>query len=429
MVFTMERVMVPKKKVSILLYQLALIFSLLLGSCTEPEAPFTCTDSIGCVAVAPGEPIKIGVLQALSGKVAPLGEAQIRGLELALDKRKKAILGHPVNLQIEDTGCTQEGGANAALKVIADPQTVAIFGSTCSGAAATASEAMSAAGLTMISGNNSAPYLTSIAGQTAPNWQAGFFRTAPNDENAGKATANYIFQQLGLRKAATIHDNDIFSRGLTQSFKNAFVDLGGEVVLETAINKGETEMIPVLTAVINSDAQLLFFPLFQPEGNHILLSARALPALKGTLLIGAGPLIEKGFLDEVGVLGKGMCFVGPSCPKGADVDRLAAAYKVKFKEKPTVIYYLSGFDAAALLFYAIEKVAIRDKDGTLHIGRKALRDTLYTTTGFKGVTGTLSCNKFGDCAQPAFNVFRLDDPSKGLEGLQSNIVYSYTKKK
>ncbi len=418
--------MVPTKKVSIMVFQLTLLFALLLSSCTESEPPFTCTDSIGCVAVAPGEPIKIGVLQALSGEVAPLGEAQIRGLELALDKRKNTILGHPVHLQIEDTGCTQEGGANAALKVIADPQTVAIFGSTCSGAAATASRAMSGAGLTMISGNTSAPYLTSIAGQAAPAWQAGFFRTVPNDENAGKATANYVFQRLGLRKAATIHDNDIFSRGLTQSFKNAFVDLGGEVVLETAINKGETEMIPVLTAVISSGAQVLFFPLFQPEGNHILRSARALQALSDTLLIAAGPLIEKSFLDEVGVLGKGMYFVGPSCPKGGNVNRLAAAYEVKFKEKPTVIYYLSGFDAAALLFYAIERVAIQDKDGTLHIGRKALRDTLYRTTGFKGVTGTLSCNKFGDCAQRPFDVFRLDDPSKGLEGLQANIVYSYT---
>ncbi len=27
-------------------------------------------------------------------------------------------------------------------------------------------------------------------------------------------------------------------------------------------------MQPVLTAVMNSGAQLLFFPLFQPEGNH-----------------------------------------------------------------------------------------------------------------------------------------------------------------
>jgi branched-chain amino acid transport system substrate-binding protein len=363
-------------------------------------------------------------LQALSGKVAPLGQAQLRGLELALGKRENMLLGHSIVLQIEDTGCTQEGGANAALKVIADPQTIAIFGSTCSGAAATASQAMSVAGLTMISGNNSAPFLTSIAGGKAPNWQAGFFRTAPNEEYAGKTAADYVFLQLGLREAATIHANDIYTRGLTESFKKAFTELGGEIVLDTAINKGETEMEPVLTAVINSAAQLLFFPLFQPEGNNILLQSRALPALDKTLLISGGALIEKSFLADVGEVGKGMYFVGPSNPEGAVVDQLTAAYEMKFKELPTVDYYLSGYDAAALLFHAIEQVTIQEKDGTLHLGRTALRENLYATTGFKGVTGTLSCNQFGDCARPAFDVLRLDDPSQGLEGLQSNKVFS-----
>lgn len=418
--------MVITRAVGSLLFQSILILTLFLCSCSESKPPYSCTDPIGCVTIAPGEPVKIGVLQALSDKVAPLGQAQLNGLELAMDKRESSLLGHSIALQIEDTGCTQEGGANAALKIIADPQTIAIFGSTCSGAAATASEAMSAAGLTMISGNNSAPFLTSIAEKTAPDWREGYFRTAPNEENAGKAAADYVFQQLGLRRAATIHDNDIYTRGLTESFKKAFTELGGEVVLDTAINKGETEMKPVLTAVISSGAQLLFFPLFQPEGNFILLQARKLPALDNTLLISGGALIEKSFLDEVGETGRGMCFVGPSSPKGEAVSRLALAYEKKFKEKPTVDYYLSGFDAADLLFHSIEQVAIREKDGTLHLGRKALRNALYATTAYAGVTGTLTCTQFGDCARPAFNILRLDEPSLGLTGLQANVVFSST---
>ncbi len=421
--------MISTKSSGILSLHLPLIFFLLLSACTESEPPFTCTDPIGCVVVAPGEPVKIGVLQALSGRVAPLGQAQIRGFDLALDKRKNKLLGHLVFLRIEDTGCTEEGGANAVLKIITDPQTIAIFGTTCSNAAAAASRTMSTAGLTMISGNSSAPFLTSIAGRTAPGWQPGFFRTAANCENAGKAAADYAFRQLGLHKAATIHDNDIYTKGLAEFFQSAFTALGGEIVLDAAINKGETEMGPVLTAVINSGAELLFFPLFQPEGSQILLQARALDALDSTLLISDGALIEKSFLDEVGTFGKGMCFVGPSSPEGAAVDQLAAAYERKYKEKPSVSYYLNAFDAANLLFNAIAKVAHRDRDGALHLSRQGLRDTLYATTGYKGVTGTLSCNQFGDCARPTFDILCLDDPSRGLEGLQSNKVFSYTVEK
>lgn len=407
---------------------LALFLTVILSSCSELKSSKECTDFLGCVVIGSGEPVKIGVLQALSGKVAPLGQAQIRGLELALDKRGNFLLDHPVALQIEDTGCTPEGGANAALKIIADPQTIAIFGTTCSGAAATASKAMSTAGLTMISGNNSAPFLTSIAGQAAPDWQAGYFRTAANEEYAGQAAAGYVFKQLGLQRAATIHDNDIYTRGLTESFSNAFTALGGEIVLDTAINKGETEMEPVLTAVIHSRAQVLFFPLFQEEGINVLRQARALPALDSTLLISDGALIQKSFLEEAGELAKGMRFVGPSSPKGPAVEQLAAAYEEKYKEKPAVSYYLSGYDAADLLFHAIEKVAINGNDGTLYIGRKALREQLYNTSQFVGVTGILSCNRFGDCTRPAFDVLHLENPSLGLEGLLANVVFSYTSK-
>lgn len=392
-------------------------------SCQWSEkSKFTCTDPLGCVTVKRDEPVYLGVLQALGGGVAALGRAQIRGLELALDKRQNMIAGHPIHLQIEDTGCTAEGGANAALKIIAEPQTVAIFGTTCSGAAATASSAMSAAGLTMVSGNNSAPFLTSINGKPGPNWHPGYFRTASNEENAGRVAAQYSIEELGVDKAATIDDGDIYTRGLTDSFRQGFESLGGSVVLHTSITKGDLEMEPVLKAVIESGASLLFFPLFQPEGNNILRQARSLDALKNTILMSDGALIQETFLKDVGVLATGMYFIGPAKPVGAAVDELAARYLEKYKEVPAVSYYLSGYDAADVLLHGIEKTAIQGQDGELFFGRQALRDTLYGLSSYRGVTGTLSCNRFGDCAESSFSVLRMDDPVLGLAGLEANIL-------
>jgi branched-chain amino acid transport system substrate-binding protein len=373
--------------------------------------------------------LKIGVLQALSGKVAPLGIDQVRGIELALDRLDWEIFGHSIELQTEDTGCTPEGGANAVLRIIADPQTVAILGTTCSGDAATASKAMSDAGFTMISGNNSAPFLTGIAGKRAPNWQPGYFRTAANEETSGKAAAMYAFQVLGLRRAATINDGDIYTRGLTDGFIQTFKELGGKIVLSASVNKGDNEMQPVLTAVINSNAQILFFPLFQPEGNHVLLQARKTPGFENITLMSDGALIESSFIEAVSDAGKGMYFVGPSRPTGAAVEALAEEYKTKYNSSPATSYYLSAYDAAGLLMHAIEKIAVRDNDESLYIGRQALRDALYSTREFPGVTGNLTCDEFGDCALPVFNVLRLDDPARGIEALQSNVVFTYTPEK
>lgn len=404
---------------------LGLLLLLHLSSCGQEQTPPVCTDPLGCVVVGPGEPVKIGVLQALSGKVAPLGIEQIRGLDLSLAGRQHAVAGHPVALQTEDCGCTGEGGANAALKVVADPQTVAIFGTTCSSAAATAAKVMSDAGLTMISGNNSAPFLTAIGGKRAPHWQPGYFRTAPNEEHSGHAAATYAYNKLGLRRAATVNDGDIYTRGLTDGFARTFTALGGVVVLDASIDKGDAEMQPVLTAVAKSQAQLLFFPLFQPEGNHILAQARKNDQLANVVLMSDGALIENSFIAAMGELARGMYFVGPSPAQTPRSHELAKAYLAAFKSLPSTSYYQNGFDAAELLFRAIEQTAVRRSDGGLSLGREALRRALYASADFDGVAGRLSCDQFGDCGVPAFNVLRLNTPEEGVEGLLKNVQFTY----
>lgn len=416
--------MLPIKIFIRTLYTATVLLLLPLGACKSTPPLIKCSDLLGCITIDTNQPIKLGVLQALSGKVAPLGEAQVRGLQLALDNKDNKILSHPVELQIEDTGCTREGGANAALKVIADPQTVAIFGTTCSEAAASASKVMSAAGITMISGNNSAPFLTSVAGEVAPHWQLGFFRTAANEENAGKLAATFAYTELGLRTAATINDNDIYTKGLTESFNYTFTGLGGEVILDLAINKGEQILTPTLTAIAKAQPEILFFPLFQPEGNQVLLQTRALPSLKNIPMITGGALIEKSFFEDVGNVAIGVYFVGQAYPHGLQAQQLLQQYIKKYKKDPGVDYYLSAYDAANLLIRAITEATIVNSDGTLLIGRKAIRDSLYSTQNFEGVTGNLSCDKFGDCATPSFNIFLLKNPQQGITGLRQNIVYS-----
>ena len=230
-----------------------------------------------------------------------------------------------------------------------------------------------------------------------------------------------------MRRAATLNDGDIYTRGLTQGFETAFRDRGGEIVLSAAINKGDKEMKPVLTAVAAADAELLFFPLFQPEGNRVLRQARRMADFNDIRLMSDGALIESSFLNNVGPLGIGMYFVGPSRPAGPTVDRLDREYAARFGEKPATSYYLNAYDAARLLIKAIETVAVEENQnpGRLHIGRQALRDVLYSARDVEGVAGTLACNEFGDCARPVFDVLRFDDPGGGVDALQANVLFTY----
>jgi branched-chain amino acid transport system substrate-binding protein len=278
----------------------------------------------------------------------------------------------------------------------------------------------------MISGSSTSPSLTSVAGEQGPDWQPGFFRTAQNDVLVGRAAATYAFEQLGMTRAATIDDGDPYTRGLADTFEQVFTQLGGQVVLSTAVNKGDTDMHPVLTAVASSGAELLWFPVFRMEGDYIVLQAKEMEELADVTLMSAEGLYLDAFIESMGQAGTGLYFNTPARPEGPAYDAFFSRYEVTYGQSPTATpYHAHAYDALNLLLDAIEAVAVQEPDGTLHIGRQSLRDALYATSGYPGLTGSLTCDEFGDCGVPRFQVARLDDPAAGLEGLAANVVYTY----
>ncbi|MCI0576731.1 MAG: ABC transporter substrate-binding protein, partial [Chloroflexi bacterium] len=97
----------------------------------------------------------------------------------------------------------------------------------------------------------------------------------------------------------------------------------------------------------------------------------------------------------------------------------------QYGEAPIQAFHAHAYDATMILLNAIDAVAQEGRDGTLLIGRQALRDEVAGTSGYAGLTGTLTCDEFGDCADPRIEVVRLDDPAAGITGLKANVVYTF----
>jgi branched-chain amino acid transport system substrate-binding protein len=176
---------------------------------------------------------------------------------------------------------------------------------------------------------------------------------------------------------------------------------------------------------VASGAELLFFPVYEPEGDYIVLQAAEMEPFEQIALMSAEGLYFDTFVAAVGEAGVGMYLISPSFAKSPEYDSFLSRYEANYQEPPFPIYDATTYDAASLLFSAIEAVAVQGKDETLHIGRQALRDALYTTAGFQGLTGSLTCDRYGDCGVARFNVICLDDPAAGLAGLAANVVYTY----
>ena len=114
------------KRLFVLLATL-IVASVLLSAC-GPKAPtYECTDAIGCVTVAPGDPIHLAYAMVINGPDATLGIDSRNGVEIAIAE-KGQLLGHDLQLTGEDDGCSAEGGQAAGTKLAADTTIVAVFG-------------------------------------------------------------------------------------------------------------------------------------------------------------------------------------------------------------------------------------------------------------------------------------------------------------
>jgi branched-chain amino acid transport system substrate-binding protein len=399
----------------------------LLGVGCAPEesgGEFT-PGQLGAVTVAPDAPIKLGVIQTISGDTASLGQDQVRGIELAIADKGGKLLDHPVQSQVEDGLCKAEGGTTAGQKLVADPQIVGVIGSSCSGAAVPAMEIFAGKGISMISGSNTAPNLTSdLRGAKGAANQKGYFRTAHNDTIQGQAAATFAFEELQAKKAVTIHDGDPYTEGLANAFGASFKELGGTIALATAISKGDTDMRPVLTEVAATKPDVVFFPIFQPEADFIVKQAADFPALADTKkLFGADGLLSDTYV--VIKQTEGMYFSGPATPAGASYQDFVGKYEAKYGEKPIQAFHAHAYDAANMLFAALEKVAVRDDDGTVHIDRQRLMDALYATKDFQGLTGTLGCDQFGDCADAKIDIVQNTTAEKSITDVRGNVLFTF----
>lgn len=381
---------------------------------------------LGAVTVEPGEPILIGVLQSITGGSASLGTDQVRAIEVLVEEDMGGeLLGHPIELQTEDGQCRSEGGTTAAQRLVAEEQLVGVVGTSCSGEAVPASEILADEGIVMISGSNTAPNLTSdLEGNEGDAFQETYFRVAHNDTVQGQAAATYAFEDLGARRAVTIHDGDPYTQGLATAFTNSFEELGGEVVLGTAVGPDDTDMRPVLTEVAATEPDLMFFPIFQPAADHVVQQATEFEPLQDTgKLMGADGLLADTFIS-IGET-EGMYFSGPATPEGAAYEDLVTKYEEKFGEAPIQSFHAHAYDSTSMLFQAIEAVAQEEDDGTLHIDRQALLDEVAGTEGFEGLTGSLTCDEFGDCADPAIDIVRNTEEMVTINEVRDNILFTF----
>ena len=367
-------------------------------------------DAVGCAEVAPGDPIRIASANSFSGATIFLGDDVEYGIEVAIQDRGQ-LFGRDVEAVREDAGCSKaEDGQTAAQAIVADKSIIAVVGTTCSRTAVPAMPVLAKAGIVMVSASNTAPSLTNP--DKTDFGGPFYFRTAYNDNVQGAAVAKFACEQLHATSAATIHDGSPYAEQLQQVFQDQFVkQCGGTITAHEAIQIGDTDFHPVLSTVCKDHPDVLFYPIFDPEGPILTNQTQEVADCVGVTLFGADGIKDDGFVKVAGPLAEqlGMYFSGPDLNFGSKyTDEFLPKYRALSGTKnPIAPYHAHGYDAANILMDAIQAVGVQDANGTLWIPRDALREYVHNLKDFPGLTGNLTCNQYGDCGSSFVSIAQL----------------------
>ena len=383
---------------------LAAVSILAFAACSNSSASTAPDTGLGKVEIPANEPVHIAYWGVLSGADASLGEDSKQGVQIAVDDIGE-FMGHKIQLTTEDGLCTPEGGATAATKLAADSTLVGLVGSACSDEVVGGIKTITEAGLTTISPSNTRPALTADDRDAT---YAGYARTAHNDKLQGKVAAEFAYNELGLRKAATIHDGSGYAEALAGVFAENFKALGGEIVAAEAIAKGTTDMSTTLKTMAAAKPDLIYMPLFIAEAGFLQSQIPSTTGLEKVVTIGADGHYSSDFLKAAGASAVGHYQTSPNFSAfTGDYAGFLEKRKAAFGGDPLSAFHAQAYDATQILFAALAKATTKNADGSLTVDKKALRDAVFATKDYAGLTGTLSCTPTGDCGAPVIAVYQI----------------------
>jgi branched-chain amino acid transport system substrate-binding protein len=195
------------------------------------------------VACSPPEPLRVGFLGGVSGRVADLGIAGRDAALLAVEQRnaRGGVAGRQVALVIEDDR-QDPGAAREAMERLIAQQVAAVVGPMTSAIAVAVVPQANAAGLTLVSPTVTTNALTGVDDQ--------FFRVvAPTASHVAKS-AHYQFHERGLRRVALAYDlrNKAYAESWAGDFRQAFTAAGGTIVHEEGFVSSESLYFTELAA-------------------------------------------------------------------------------------------------------------------------------------------------------------------------------------
>jgi branched-chain amino acid transport system substrate-binding protein len=314
---------------------------------------------------------------ALTGDVAMFGKPTLEGMRMAADEVNAAggINGKKIEIVEADNRGDKQEGASVAQKLISRDNVVAILGDPTTGISKVVAPIAQKAGVVMISAGATGPGLVEIGDF--------IFRNTLLDSVAIPASIDYFANTMKYKKVAVItSDNNDYSVGLSQTFRDAAKAKGIEVVSDEKVKDGDKDFSAQVTNIKAKKPDVIFFSGYYTEGALIMKEARK-QGLKANMFGGDG-LFSPEFIKLGGEAVEGSMSALGFSPEQAteETAKFIEAFKKKFNGALPGLFDAQGYDGLMMLADAMKRANSTDP--------KVFKDALAKTKDFKGVSGTIT---------------------------------------
>ena len=349
-------------------------------------AAFVGSVGIGLDVARAQAPVRIGVIEPLSGPVAASGNYIRMGAEIARDwvNAKGGIGGRKVELLIEDNKSDPKEAASAAEKLIVRDKVPAIMGAWGSSMTLAAMPKLEEYGVPMVVETSSAASIT----KRGNPW---IFRISPPSEMEALGLEKYV-DKLAVKKADFLAVNTDWGRGAVTAFGDILKKKGDGVGIVEYMDQAATDMSAQLTKIKGSGGDTLFVTTAVEQVTLILKQAQE-QRLARKIITTGGSSSPTQLIKQAGAAAEGsyhIVFFMPWFPEAMPDAKLAKAFVDEWAKRGHPFEGLTeGFRGHDGIVTIAEAARLAGKDDP-----KAIRDALWKVN-VTGVNGPIKFDKDG----------------------------------
>jgi branched-chain amino acid transport system substrate-binding protein len=304
------------------------------------------------------DPVKIGVILPITGKVAYDGQATVSGVKAATSyiNDKGGILGgRKVELEIIDSQCQPGPAVSATKRLITQHNVKAIVGDFCSNATAAMQQVTEESNVALITPVAPSPLLLERGAKL-------FFRTLPTSQMYAEDFGRYANKSLKLKTIAIVAKNDEYGQQEAKIYNKLYEELGAPKVVYTGFfGSTDEDFSPQLTKIKSLKAEGIYIVAQTEQGSNMIKQIRNLGI--DAQILGSGSLCNPKVFELAGKAAEGMYTFSSYDPTGKNPgNQLFLTEFPKRTGKPVANYESLGWDAMMVLLAAIDRAGT-DKDG------------------------------------------------------------------